>query len=119
MTRPCPKCPFRTDIDPFLTHGRAREIADALRRGTSFECHETLDYDSDDEAPRSTPKSRFCTGAAITMEREGVLDHNQMARISMRLGLMDPTKFDTDSPVCDSLKAWIARHRKTPAQRPR
>ena len=112
MNRPCPHCPFRTDIEPFLHHGRAREIADSLRAGSTFECHATLEYGDDDEGePARTHKTKGCAGAVITMEREGIIDQNQMARISMRLGLLDPSKLDMDAPVPKSLRAWGARHK--------
>jgi hypothetical protein len=48
MTTPCPKCPFRTDIRPYLRTDRAEEIADSLVH-SEFPCHKTTQHDDDDE----------------------------------------------------------------------
>ncbi len=107
--RPCDSCPFRTDIPEVVTKPRAQEISDAIRGNAWFACHKTLDY-SRGSGGRHTRHSRFCTGALIVMEKEGVLDENQMARIEMRLGIFDPDKLDLEAPVPASLDEWIERH---------
>ena len=102
---PCAKCPFRTDVAPYLNKPRARKIAAALRNGM-FHCHATVDYAGDGDG-HATAKSDWCNGALIVKERDGSLDANQMARISMRLGMLDPSTLDLDAPVFDSMAEWI------------
>lgn len=106
---PCESCPFRTNIPAVVTKSRAQEIADAIRSDAWFACHKTLDY-RDGSGGRTTRRSVFCRGALIVMEREGVLDQNQMARIEMRLGMFDPRNLDLEAPVPASLYEWIERH---------
>lgn len=90
---PCIHCPFRRDQVSMTRPARKREIARALRRGGSFDCHETLDYDGDGE-PRRTNATAFCAGALVTMENEGGAGclANQMARIQARLRMFNPDK---------------------------
>lgn len=107
---PCEHCPFRHDRIPVVTLPRAKEIAGALRNNGTFHCHKTVDYSRDDGVGRSTSKSKSCTGANIVMEKEGVLDLNQMARIEMRLGMLNPDELDLNANVPDSLSQWIRLH---------
>lgn len=111
MSKPCKLCPFRTDIPAYLRHARARQIASDLRNDGFFPCHETVDYSAGDGDGRVTERSKWCSGAAIVMLKEEILGANQMARISMRLGDLDPDTLDRTAPVPDSLLAWIRRHR--------
>lgn len=105
LEKPCPKCPFRHDIPAYLNKERAEEIADALRGGSEFPCHSTLDYDVEDDEPGRTEKTSFCAGAMTVLEKsEGP---NQMMRIMERLGLYNFTKLDMDAPVYDDLDEWI------------
>lgn len=106
---PCADCPFLLDRIPVVTKPRAKEIATALRNNGTFHCHKTVDY-SHDDGGRSTRHSRSCTGANIVMEKEGVLVENQMARIEMRLGMLNPDELDLKAPVPNSLDAWIKLH---------
>lgn len=112
--RPCARCPFRTDIEPFIRADRAREIANALCSNSIFHCHETVDYNDEDEEGNGqiTDKSKWCTGALIVMEKEAIADANQMVRIYQRVGGLDMAALDLEAPVPDSLEAWIERHRK-------
>lgn len=103
LSRPCSKCPFRTDVPGYLRRGRAAEIAGALDRST-FSCHETVHALG---APKSKPE-QHCAGALIMMEREGV--RGQMVRIAGRLGLYDPSKLDTGAPVHASREEFIEHH---------
>ena len=103
MTKPCPKCPFRNDIRPYLTPERVEEIEASLERA-EFPCHQTVDYDDDGEGC-VTSKSEHCAGALILMEKEG--RSSQMMRIAERLGMYDHTKLDMDSPVFDSFEEMI------------
>lgn len=106
LKRPCEKCPFRTDIPRYLRESRYREIADTLRRGVVFPCHETVDYDDEGIARPYGKRQQFCAGALITMENgKGCVQH-QMVRIGIRLGLFDPDSLDMSAPVYGSLDAF-------------
>ena len=121
MRAPCAKCPFRTDIRPFLTPGRAREIATALTAlDQTFQCHETVDYDraTDEDgdvcpaAAARSPKAQHCAGAMIMLEH--MERPNQMMRICERIGEYDRTKLDMAAPVFTTAAAFIqAQRRKT------
>lgn len=106
MTTPCPKCPFRTDIKPFLRRDRAREISEALfPHQQTFACHVTVKYDDDGEDVISTDE-QHCAGAAIVLERMN--RPNQMMRIATRCGFYDPRKLDKKAPVFKHLRDFIA-----------
>lgn len=115
LKSPCPHCPFRSDIEPYLRAGRAENIGRDLRDGKSFYCHVTVDYrdkNDDDEPGRGkiTNRSRMCAGALITMENEE--RPNQIMRIAERLGLYDRFALDMDAPVYRSLAEWEASFRE-------
>lgn len=98
LVRPCPQCPFRTDVGAYLRGDRAVEIAQSLARGADFPCHKTTVTDPDDESQRAaTGESQFCAGALIALERSDA--PNQAMRFAERLGLYDPSKLDMDAPV--------------------
>ncbi len=99
MTTPCDKCPFRSDIRPFLRPERVREIEGSLVRA-EFPCHKTTEHDADGEYVRDIPKEIHCAGALILMEKEG--RSSQMMRIAERLGMYDPSKLDMEAHVFDS-----------------
>lgn len=111
QTKPCPKCPFRTDFGPYLRRERAEDIADALEMGSTFTCHETTVPDDEDEeglGMRDGPNAQMCAGAMIVLERMEM--PNQMMRISERLGLYDHRRLDMDAPVYDDLYEWVDAH---------
>lgn len=112
LRTPCAKCPFRTDVDPYLRAGRAEEIARSLHEGAEFPCHETtvtVETEDGDTARVEGPRSRFCAGAMATMEREG--NPNQMLRIAERLGLYDQEKAAAARKlVYRSLSDWVMAH---------
>jgi hypothetical protein len=92
LTSPCAHCPFRKDIQAYLTEDRVREIEQSLVR-SEFPCHETT-VDSEDEDGNSariaTRDSMHCAGALILLEKEG--RSSQMMRIAERLGMYDASK---------------------------
>lgn len=94
LVRPCPHCPFRTDIEGYLRPARAAEIAGSLLNGGSFPCHKTVNYDDDGDPITG---DQFCAGALIAMEREGLAP--QLARTMERLGGYDASRLDMDAPV--------------------
>ncbi len=104
-TTPCEKCPFRSDITPFISPERAEEIA--LDDGV-FPCHETVDYSGDDDEARITDKSVHCAGKLIM--REKMEDATQMMRVGERLGLYDRTKLNMQAPVFDDVDAMVDVH---------
>ena len=108
LRRPCPRCPFRTDIEGYLRAERASEIGKDLERGAIFHCHETVTYGEDDDDTPDTTGSQFCAGALIMLERER--GANQAMRIGGRLGLYDPDKLDMDAPVVESVEELVLHH---------
>jgi hypothetical protein len=113
LVKPCAKCPFRTDIPPFLgSAARVTEIERSLERG-AFNCHETLDYKRCDEdgAPAETEHTAHCAGALILLEKLG--RSSQLMRIGERLGLYDPRKLDMTAPVFESFGAMRLAQRNS------
>jgi len=105
LTTPCPQCPFRTDIAPYLTRWRVKDIERGLVDGQQmFPCHKTTVPSEDDDCEMlTTQKSEHCAGAAILLE--GLNMPNQMMRIAERLGMYDHTKLDMKAPVFNSFES--------------
>lgn len=99
LKRPCAKCPFRTDVRPYLRPERAEEILLAItEQDATFACHETTEHDEDGDH-MLTAKEQHCAGALIMLEK---MDQpNQMMRIAERMGFYDRTKLHMDAPVYD------------------
>lgn len=122
LTRPCAKCPFRTDIQPYLTAARVSEIEQSLERG-EFSCHETLEEDcwhDDDEGNETYSPSgeeEHCAGALILLEKLG--RPSQMMRISERLRMYDRRRLDMNAPVFDSFEEMEAAQGRQVSQRKR
>jgi hypothetical protein len=119
----CANCPFRTDLagGHYLTHDRAREIADGLREGATFHCHKTTVYGDDGEGdPEGTlvadHRSQACAGALGTMlrERGGQGYWPQDVRMAIGFGWYDPERMDKRDPLYDSLSDWVDAHRDEP-----
>jgi hypothetical protein len=112
LQQPCQKCPFRTDIKPFIRGDRAAEIAESLmQQEGSFPCHVTTRHDDDGEyVPRSDGGEQHCAGALIMLEKMN--RPNQMMRWMERIGGYYRRKLKMDAPIYDSARAFIARHRK-------
>lgn len=112
LRRPCPNCPFRTDIRPFLSAARAEEIVLAItEQQQTFQCHKTVHYmeDEDGEETHSqTPDDQHCAGALIMLEK--MEQPNQWMRIAERLGCYDRTKLHMESPVYDDGEQMIEAH---------
>lgn len=103
LVKPCAKCPFRTDVKPYLRKSRVRELDRALYTG-EFHCHETTVEDDDGERVVSRD-SAHCAGALILLEK--LNRPSQMMRIGERLGMYDRTKLDMQAPVYDTFQAMI------------
>lgn len=125
LTKPCPKCPFRTDVQPFLRLGRVLEIHERLRAGAQFSCHNTVDYsdhDDDDECTTEHtigPGEQFCAGALLLLEHQynglagGAGCHiNQAARFWSRFTGFNPDDLDHEAPVYTSFDAMIEAYEK-------
>lgn len=108
LRRPCPHCPFRTDVPPYLRKERAQEIATSIARGATFPCHETTENDDEDAGRVAVAGSQACAGAMIAMEKSA--QPNQMMRVAGRLGMFDPTRLDLGAPVVGSLAAFVRHH---------
>ena len=77
LCRPCRHCPYTRTAPGYLSEERAQEISNALLfGGTSFACHETLDYETldddceiGDDDPGITTTSQWCAGALMLYEK--------------------------------------------------
>lgn len=106
LTSPCPQCPFRTDIKPFLTRPRAKEIADGLlHQQATFACHKTTEHNDDGEHVLRDSE-QHCAGALIVLEKMN--RPNQMMRIMERIRLYNRHALKMEAPVFDTLRAFIA-----------
>jgi hypothetical protein len=116
LRTPCPKCPFRRDVKPYLRRDRAQEIADSLtRQQQTFPCHLTVEYGDDGEEIYGTHE-QHCAGALIILE--AMNRPNQMMRIAERMGVYDRRKLATDAPVFRTMREFVAAQRsKTSRQR--
>jgi hypothetical protein len=114
----CARCPFRTDVEPYLRADRAASIAAGLRQGAQFSCHKTTrveEVENDEgelvEEMTDGPNAKFCAGALATIENEG--QPNQLMRIAESLGMYDAkAMLRRRLPVHDSLSAWVRAHRE-------
>jgi hypothetical protein len=91
MKPPCAKCPFRAKFKgdkDYLRVGRRADIALSILRGSEFPCHETVDYDVEDEDGWPIPddsKATPCVGLDLVQLRADRA--GQMLRIRERLGV--------------------------------
>lgn len=112
LKRPCNQCPFRTDKAPFISHARAKEIADGMvKHGASFACHKTLGHDDDGDTYTKSD-SQFCAGAIIMLEKSGQAGNVAMIRGAERFGLYKHSEMEMDSPVFDSPRDFVKHHKK-------
>lgn len=105
LKSPCKDCPFRSDVNRYLTPQRAQGIVDDSYEDSNFYCHKTVDYSAENGDGTVVDKSRVCAGFLITMEKEGVA--NQPTRIAERLGIYDRGQLDMDAPTYDSMQDWV------------
>lgn len=114
MVRPCKKCPFRNDVEPYIRPDRAVEIAMSLAQGGEFYCHETTVVDEDDEngaAMTSGPNTLVCAGSVLTMINGE--EENKMLRIAERIGSFDRSRLadGAEKMVHGSLLEWQRSYR--------
>ena len=102
LVRPCPNCPFRADVLPFLRPGRIAEIVDSItKHDQPFACHETIDYEAWHRAGRyvHTTENQQCAGALIMLKRADHLFDNWLFRLAVRDELLDPDRLDNQVEV--------------------
>lgn len=113
--KPCANCPFRSDVFPYLTTARVREIFEAAHRGLNFVCHKTVDYD----LPRGALDAgrRMCAGFAIVLRREGRLSELQIVQVAERLAGLSFDGVKESVPVYASVSAMIRAHERIEGKR--
>jgi hypothetical protein len=91
LKRPCHNCPFRKGQGELYSLGAERclEIFDA----TSFQCHQTVDYEHWDEPHgRQGKHPQQCAGVMSILHRANL--PNQIMQIAERTGFADFSKLD-------------------------
>lgn len=110
--RACKSCPFLRSGVGIVRTDRAKQIADDIRAGGGFTCHQTLVLDeADDEMEQMVPgpNAQECAGALLTLRNGG--ETNQLTRIAERIGLYDESQI-ADADVFSSLTEWVKAHRE-------
>lgn len=104
LKKPCKRCPFRNDIQAYLSRDRVEDILDSIigHQGT-FSCHEHNDFT--DDGVVEGKRAQHCAGALIFLEH--LEKPNQMMRIAERVGMYDRTKLQMDAPVFDNESDFI------------
>ena len=108
LKRPCKTCPFTDPHTLYLSPARKEEIAASLQSGAQFICHNTFEWDEDDEGesyPAYDQHSQFCAGALIMLEKEG--EDHQLTQVARRLGLYEPGVLDITLVPFGSFEEWI------------
>lgn len=113
LVRPCPECPFRTDIPVYLTSERPLMMykpasSSHCTNGLSFSCHETTDKD-DWGNVLSTPDTQQCAGSLILHQHEG--HYAQHIQLAERLLGFDRNNLDMTAPVYKSFEEMLTRYR--------
>ena len=101
---PCAHCPFRKDVPIYLRQDRREEIADTIRRGSWFPCHETTSDDGEGDLYAGADAVE-CAGSAKAIMADG--GTTQTMRIAERLGMVDLDTVETKGPDCWSLNEWV------------
>jgi hypothetical protein len=85
LRRPCVSCPFRKGQGErfHLPPDRLREIMVA----PSFQCHKTVDYDTDPDNACPGDRPQQCAGLMALLHRIG--QPNQIMQVASRLGALD------------------------------
>lgn len=110
LRRPCPNCPFRTDIvQPRLSPAHASKVKAMVRAimndDMTFACHKTNCVDEQGEA-LDTEEVQFCAGAMILLEKSG--RSHAMLGEAARQGEYDASLLDTNAPVYESMEDMLA-----------
>ncbi len=115
LKSPCKNCPFRKDVEPYISEARCKDIVFALTKDNkTFACHKTVDYNDIDEESREVKKNineSHCAGALIVMERNNIAQNNNMIRIAERLKIYDYKILNLKAPVYKNFKIMIKAHK--------
>ena len=105
LKRPCVNCPFRKGQGECfrLNRLRLREI----RRAVAFQCHKTVDYETEDREKRQGDRPQQCAGLMAVLAREG--EANQITQVAGRFGV-DLSGLDPDNEAYESWDAAVAAH---------
>jgi hypothetical protein len=111
LKRPCVTCPFRKGQGEFfqLPPGRLTEIFEA----GAFPCHKLVDYSEDEETGEEVhgmDRAQQCAGLMALLWREG--RPNQIMRVAMRLGSLEPEGLDPDGEAYESFAEARTAHRR-------
>ena len=104
LAAPCATCPFRKDKAFPLRPAAREQIAASLAQGLTFYCHNTVDYDVDDDQEPNVGASQHCAGAAKSLMLSG--GTTQMMRISERLGGVRLDELEERGPEVWPLDEW-------------
>lgn len=106
LKRPCKDCPFADPNTLFLSVERKEEIANSLQAGAHFMCHNTFEWtDDEDETPMYTPRSQFCAGAIILLEKEET--PHQFLRIAERINQYHPDTLNHSLVPWETFDDWV------------
>jgi len=104
LKKPCSDCPFRCDVEPYLTKDRVLDICNAMiSEQKTFACHKTTGIDGEKYKKSAV---EHCAGALVFLET--LNRPNQMMRIADRLGYYDRTKLNMKSPVFKTVKKMVS-----------
>ena len=103
LTTPCPNCPFRSDVKPYIHRERVEEIM-----GRAFSCHKTTTCKGRSNDHKD---AQHCAGSLILHEK--IDQPHQMMRIMERFGDYDRTKLNMDAPVYDDIDEMLDAHEES------
>lgn len=86
---------------------RLREIHAA----PAFQCHKTVDYDTDDDdrESRAGDRPQQCAGLMAVLARDG--EPNQIMQVAMRLKALDVSTLDPRAEAYSTWREACAAHR--------
>lgn len=116
LKKACADCPFRSDVNRYLSPESAQEKADALREGYPFHCHKTLNYGTDTGMPEQKPGTQMCAGAIRTLQAEN--QTNLIMSLGRMIGTYDEETLANDtSPIYGGLNEWVESYKSPYSQR--
>lgn len=95
IKKPCADCPFIKGghMLESLSDGRMEDIlTDVFYKDGFFSCHKTVDYTSD--ISKLTPKSNFCAGALLALDKANLTNANLNTRLGRMLKVYDPKNLE-------------------------
>jgi len=102
LKTPCSRCPFRIESFFPLNENRILEIEDMPGL---FPCHKTVDYSDDEGEGIETKDTQLCAGFVSVHNNQDT--DNNMLRIMMRLGMLDPETYNSDVPCYESFDDYV------------